>query len=263
MVAQLIIALVVTLLITGLASWRGSLSTSGAWGAILVGTFIIGLGGWQWGILLGAFFVTSSLLSHFKEEEKKAVAEKFDKGNQRDLGQVIANGGIGTLAAILSVLYETPFWFPFFIGVMATVTADTWATELGTLSRHPPRLITTGRIVPVGTSGGISLMGTAISATGGLFIGLLAGLITENRVITMVIAGALAGLIGSLSDSLLGATIQQISYCHVCQKETEKKQHCSQLTQPIRGFSWMNNDLVNLIASLIGGITAVWLLSFL
>jgi uncharacterized membrane protein len=147
---------------------------------------------------------------------------------------------------------------------MATVTADTWATELGTLSRRPPRLITNGRIVEVGTSGGVSLLGTAVSLIGGLLIGLAAGILESDYSIWLMAGvGAVDGLLGSLFDSLLGATVQQIYYCDVCQKDTERKIHkCGSPTRPLRGWSWLNNDLVNLWASLIGGGTAVllWLL---
>jgi uncharacterized membrane protein len=143
---------------------------------------------------------------------------------------------------------------------MATVTADTWATELGTLSKRPPRLITTGQIVEVGSSGGVSGLGTAVSLAGGLLIGLTAALLTGQ--FSLALLGGLGGLAGSLFDSLLGATVQQIFYCDVCQKETEKKVHkCGHHTRPVRGWAWLNNDLVNLIASVVGGCTAVvlWL----
>jgi uncharacterized protein (TIGR00297 family) len=238
--------------------WRDSLSRSGAVGALVVGILTFGLGGPDWGVLLGLFFVTSSLLSHYKEREKEAAAEKFEKGHQRDIAQVLANGGLGSLAAVLSVLIPAPFWFPFFLGVMATVTADTWATELGTLSKQPPRLISTGRVVEVGTSGGISLLGTAVSLAGGLLIGLAAALLASTPALAPI--GAVAGLVGSLFDSLLGATVQQIYYCDNCGKETERKLHkCGNPTRPLRGLPWLNNDLVNLFSSIVGGVTAVML----
>jgi uncharacterized protein (TIGR00297 family) len=262
-IEDLVIALLFSLIVVALFYWRGSLSRSGAAGALIVGTLIFGFGGVAWGVLLALFFISSSLLSHFREEEKKAAAEKFDKGHRRDIGQVMANGGLGSLIAVLSALAPSPVWYPMFIGAMATVTADTWATELGTLARRPPRLITSGRPVEVGTSGGVSPLGTAVSLAGGAVIGLTAALLPgELAPGIAILAGALGGLVGSLFDSLLGATVQQIYYCDVCQKDTERKLHkCGHETRSLRGWSWLNNDLVNLLASLIGGLIAatVWL----
>jgi uncharacterized protein (TIGR00297 family) len=205
------------------------------------------------------------LLSHFKEGEKRAAAEKFDKGHRRDIGQVLANGGAGALIAVLSAIWPSPGWFPLFLGVMATVNADTWATELGTLSRRPPRLITTGRVVEVGTSGGVSPLGTAVSFAGGLLIGLAAGLGDDRlTAVNTALIGGLAGLVGSAADSLLGATVQQIYYCDVCGKDTERRLHrCGNPTRPLRGWSWLNNDLVNLFSSLGGGLAALALFQLL
>jgi len=256
---NVLVAFFLSLVVVIIFYWRGSLSLSGAVGALIVGTLIFGLGGWVWGVLLAVFFVSSSLLSHFKEDEKKVAAEKFDKGHRRDIGQVMANGGLGSLVAVLSVLVPSEAWFPMFVGIMGTVTADTWATELGTLARRPPRLITTGQLVDVGTSGGVSPLGTAVSLAGGMIIGLAAALLYgEITPIVAVLAGALGGFLGSLVDSLLGATVQQVYYCDVCEKDTERKIHkCGNETRPLRGWSWLNNDLVNLLASFAGGLTAV------
>jgi uncharacterized protein (TIGR00297 family) len=263
---DILLALGLSLLIVALAYWRRSLAPSGAAAALLVGTLTFGLGGWVWGVLLGIFFVSSSLLSHYKEGQKQQMAEeKFDKSHRRDAGQVLANGGAGTLLAVASFLWPSPLWFYLFVGVMGTVTADTWATELGTLSRQPPRLITNGKRVEVGTSGGVSGLGTAVSFSGGLLIGLVAALLSPwsgpGPALALVAAGAVGGLSGSLFDSLLGATVQHIYYCCHCQKETEKKQHrCGHTTIPLRGWRWLNNDGVNFTASLIGGIVAgiIW-----
>ncbi len=259
--SDLALALLLSLLIAAVAGWRGSLSGSGVIGAVIVGTLTFGLGGWAWGVLLGLFFVSSSLLSHFKEEAKREAAEKFAKGHRRDFWQTMANGGLGALAALLSALAPSPLWLPLFVGVMATVTADTWATELGTLSPRPPRLITTGRVVAVGTSGGVSALGTLVSFAGGALIGAAAGLLlAPATLVPAALVGGAAGLAGSLFDSLLGATVQRIYYCDVCQKDTERKLHrCGHPTRPLRGFAWLNNDAVNLLASLVGGLVAAGL----
>ena len=86
--------------IGGLAYRRRSLSGSGVSGAVLVGTAIFGFGGWVRGLLLIAFFMSSSLLSHYHDRRKAALAEKFAKGNRRDLGQTLANGGMAALLAL-------------------------------------------------------------------------------------------------------------------------------------------------------------------
>ena len=260
MLNQLIIAVLLSAIIVALAYWRGSLSQSGAVGAMVVGTLTFGFGGWVWGVLLGLFFVSSSLLSHYKEREKKAVAEKFDKGHRRDMAQVFANGGLGAVIAVFNTVLPAPFWLPCFIGIMATVTADTWATELGTLSKQPPRLITTGKVVEVGTSGGVSLLGTAVSLIGGLLIGLFAGVLTGQNIGAAALMGAFGGLAGSLFDSLLGATVQQVYYCEMRQKVTEKKLNpLGHPNKPIRGWSWMSNDMVNMLSSIVGGTVAILL----
>ena len=61
---SLILGLVLSILIAFLAWRRGSLSQSGAAGAIVVGTLIFGLGGWVWGVLLAVFFISSSPVSY-------------------------------------------------------------------------------------------------------------------------------------------------------------------------------------------------------
>ncbi len=134
-------------------------------------TLIFAAGGWVWGALLITFFVLSSLLSRYRAQFKAGLAEKFAKGSQRDLGQVLANGGMGALLALAHAWLPHPVVLFAFAGAMATVNADTWATELGVLARRSPRLITTGRPVEPGTSGGISLPGTLATLAGGLRLG--------------------------------------------------------------------------------------------
>jgi len=154
-------------------------------------------------------------------------------------------------------------WFLACAGAMAAVNADTWATELGVLSRHPPRLITTGRRVEVGTSGGITWLGTGASLAGALFIGLLAGLaaliLGQGWAVAAasLLGAAVGGTAGSLFDSLLGATVQAIYRCDTCGKETESKIHrCGTETRLVRGWPWLGNDVVNFLASAVGALVA-------
>ena len=254
-------------LVVGVIGYRrGALSGSGVVGALITGTLIFGLGGWEWGVLLLAFFVSSSVLSFYRARDKRKLAEKFAKGHRRDLGQALANGGLAALLAVLSKLLPVGgggwegAWFFACAGAMAAVNADTWATELGVLSPNPPRLITTGRRVEVGASGGVTWLGTGASLGGALLIGLLGGLILRQGWTVagaLLLAATVGGLAGSLFDSLLGATVQAIYRCDACGKETERKVHgCGTQTRLLRGWRWLDNDLVNFTASAVGALVA-------
>ena len=157
-------------------AWRaGALSPSGAVAAALTGGMIFGLGGWGWAVLLLAFFISSSALSRLFRKRKAALDEKFAKGSTRDWGQVVANGGLGALLAAAHAVFPEAAWpWVAFAGAMAAVNGDTWATELGVFSRAAPRLITSGRQVERGTSGGVSALGYAAVIGGALLVGLLA-----------------------------------------------------------------------------------------
>ncbi len=250
-----------------LAYRRRSLSRSGVAGAMATGTTTVGMGGWSWGLTLIFFFVSSSFLSHFRAHEKAATAEdKFSKGSQRDLLQVAANGGVATALALvygLSSEHELQQTLKAgYIGALATATADTWATELGVLSSRPPRLITTGKQTAPGTSGGITLPGTASSATGALALGTFFWFIQRKRKenFALPFIALISGLLGSLFDSFLGATFQAMYFCPTCQKETERRVHnCDNKTEILRGFPWLNNDGVNFLSTLFGAIAAMLL----
>jgi len=264
---RLLLGLLFSTAIGLIAYKRRSLSRSGIVGAIATGTATFGLGGWSWGLSLIFFFVSSSLFSHFRAHDKEAAAaDKFSKGSQRDISQVFANGGLAALLAIGYGLVRSHslrrLFRAGFTGAMATATADTWATELGILSTDTPRLITTGKPVAPGTSGGITLLGTAASALGAISSGLAFWLLQrcQKTLAILPLLALVSGLAGSLADSFLGATMQAIYYCPTCHKETERHIHsCGTRTTPLRGIAWFNNDVVNFVATLSGGLIAAGL----
>lgn len=244
------------------AAYRaGSLSRSGAWGAFLEGTIIFGLGGWRWAVLLLAFFISSSALTRLNAKRKAALAAKFEKGGQRDIGQVLANGGVATLFAGLHFFFPQASWtWMAFAASLAAVNADTWSTELGVLNPSMPRLITNGKPVERGTSGGISLYGSLAAAGGAALIAVLAGFVRPLGNFWAIIGIAiLGGLLGAMFDSLLGATVQAIYYCPQCHKETEKHPFhtCGTETIQVRGWKWLDNDMVNLGCAVMGAAIGI------
>ena len=244
---QLLLGLILASIVSYLAYRAHSLDRSGTLAATVVGTIVFGVGGWQWAILLLAFFVTSSGLSRAFKKRKQGLDEKFSKGHQRDAGQVLGNGGLATAFVLVHALYpESSLGWVGFAAALAAVNADTWATELGVLNPTPPRILTNLRKrVEKGTSGGISLFGTLASLAGSALIAFLAALFTDNWSLLPLIT--LAGLAGSLFDSFLGATVQAMYYCPTDQKETEKHplHTCGAETVHIRGWKWLDNDWVN------------------
>ena len=258
---QLGVGFLLAALVSFLAWKAQALSFSGAVAAGVLGTIIFGLGGLAWAILLLTFFISSSLLSKAFPSRKANIAEKFSKGARRDAGQVLANGGVAGVIVLLHAIFPGAYWiWAAFAASLAAVNADTWGTELGVLSPTTPRLITTLKPVVRGTSGGISLVGTIASLGGAMFIALPAALMwggefdispDTDRVLHFGLV-ALSGFLGSLIDSVLGATVQCIYHCAVCDKETERHpEHiCGSRTTRLRGWRWLNNDWVNTFCAL-------------
>lgn len=244
-------------------AWRaGALDGSGAGAATLLGGLVYGIGGIPWAILLIAFFTSSSMLSRSFQSRKKLLEEHYAKGGRRDWAQVAANGGAGAIflgAAALDFIPVNWAWLAF-AASLATVSADTWATELGMLSLKPPRLISTWAAVTQGTSGGITLTGSLAALTGATLIAVLAAWLGPLSS-WMAAAGlvALAGLLGSFVDSTLGATVQAMYYCLHCERETERHplHHCGTKTELRRGWAWLNNDWVNFLSSLFAAGVAL------
>ncbi len=249
------------------AERRGSLTRSGAAGAVITGTTIFGFGGLSWGLTLIYFFLSSTFLSHFKEREKSAVAaDKFSKGSRRDLGQALANAGVASAAALgYGLRRHSPGPAPLlaaFVGALATANADTWATEVGTLSKDEPRLITNGQRVPPGTSGGVTLLGTSAAVAGAVSVGAVAAALGAGRGTSLrghlPLLAVIGGMAGTLCDSLLGATAQAMYWCPRCQTETERRVHrCGQETRALRGIGWLENDGVNFVSTAAGALVAV------
>jgi uncharacterized protein (TIGR00297 family) len=263
MLLQLLMALALAAIISLAANRAHSLTVRGAIAATILGAIVFGLGGWKWATLLLAFFVLSSALTKAFGRSKEGLSEKYAKGAERDAGQVLSNGGMAGLFVLMHALFPAEAW-PWigYAGSLAAVNADTWATELGVLDPKGPRLITSpGRVVEKGTSGGVTLAGTASSVLGAFLIGFASAVLYPLPFWKILLAVTFAGFSGSLIDSFLGATLQAMYLCTVEKKETEKHpmHTCGAPTILIRGWAWLNNDLVNVACGVTGGLTALFL----
>ena len=228
-----------------------ALSFSGAIGTIVVGCFI-SLGYKVEGLLLiGAFFVSSSIWS--KLIKKQDSSEIIVKGSRRDYIQVFANGAIPASFSLLYFVNPHEWIIVGFITAIAVANSDTWASEIGPLSKKQPIHILSLKKVDTGTSGAISLFGTIASLIGSVFIATIGFLLFEISIFTLWWV-ALFGIVGCFLDTILGATIQAQYTCKKCGKITEKNSHCNESTTLTKGVRIMNNDMVNISAILLATI---------
>ena len=212
------------------------LTPGGLAAALAVGGAVaVGLG-WRGAVLLLAFFVSGSMLTQAD-------------GRPRNARQVVANGGAAAVAALFG-------WWNVAAGALASATADTWATEIGSFSPRPPRLITTWAPVPRGASGGITVLGTAGGVAGAAAMAAVASALHPRGMAPGLVV-AVAGVVGMLADSVLGATVQGIFECARCGARFERAGTvCHEPVRLVRGWRWLDNDGVNVVATLVGAGTA-------
>jgi uncharacterized protein (TIGR00297 family) len=249
----LLLSLALAVSAAGTAFALRTLTLDGAVAAAVIGSATIAAG-WAWALPLLAFFAGSSLLSRFGPSPNEDVA----KTGARDAAQVLANGGIPTSAALAHLIQIPGPWALVCASSLAAANADTWATEFGKFSRLLPRLITSGRRVSPGVSGGITPLGTTGAVAGSLTITVIALASTLVSPVQAVDV-ALAGVGGALIDSVLGATVQERRWCPVCAALTEQTEHrpCGTGTDVAGGVPRLNNDAVNLLAGASGAVLAV------
>jgi len=261
MVGRTALGLLLAALLSAAAYRRRMLSLSGAVAAVVIGTIALGAGGWTPAVLLVLFFVTSSLFTRLARSLRPELQTSYAKGGRRDARQVLANGFLPALFALLDLVYPQVNWLLAIVAALAAAAADTWATEWGVFARRQPRRITDWKLVPAGTSGGITPLGTLGSVSGAFVIAAAASLLEGST--EFMLLGLFSGILGSAFDSVLGATVQAQYICRECQKVTE--QHpihkvCGTKTSHYSGIAWIDNDVVNLSANAFGALIAlIWM----
>ena len=229
--------------LVGFLAWRvRALTLSGAIVAAGVGFCHLAFGGWLAAGALLTFFGTSTALSKLGKHKKERLG--FEKSGQRDAWQVLANGGVAALSAVLGHPEAM-------LGALAAANADTWATELGSLFGGKPRRVINFAPAEPGESGAVSVIGTLAALAGAALLGLLSLYGGQGGLFLTV---TLAGFIGALADSVLGATLQ----AQWRDKDTGRWSEIP-LGHPARGVSWLRNDAVNILATFVGAVTATLL----
>jgi uncharacterized protein (TIGR00297 family) len=257
-VTRLAVGVVLAALIALAARRAGTLSPTGSAAAVALGAVAVAAG-WSWAALLVLYFVSSVALTRFRAAAKAArTGAVVAKGGARDAVQVLANGGAFGMAGVLWLVSGLDAWRVLAAGALAAAASDTWATEIGTLARRPPRSIVSWRQVATGTSGGVSTPGIAAAIAGAAFVALAALALGWPR--GTAAAGFAGGIAGSTIDSLLGATVQVRRWCDRCNATTERKTHgCGGATRVVGGLAWLDNDAVNALSTACGGLLGLLL----
>lgn len=222
-----------------------ALTTDGAVAAAIIGFVVFGWGRMAAAWPLLVFFATASALTRVSARLRRRVDHakagfsnaSFSDAKGRRAPQVLANGGVAAAVVAASWIWPHPLWTAAFAGAIATSTADTWATELGVMSRRAPVLITTWKPAQPGQSGAVSLAGTLAGGAGAALIAAVAAVtfgrdalgasVTVNPPF-LTLAALAGGTIGMLLDSVLGATVQARYRCPACHAVTEERYHmCS------------------------------------
>ncbi len=265
MIEQLVIGLSVSVIVATIGFVCRALTGWGAISAVLVGTAVIWGVSWGGALLLGAFFASSSALSVFAGAQLLG-----EKSGRRDAMQVFANGGFAALAALYALWGNELVVFTVVAGSLAAATSDTWATEIGSLSNQRPRFIVSRTPTIVGESGGVTKLGLFAAVAGAVFIGLIASICAVLQYQTASFAAVLvvvsiAGLTGSVVDSLAGEFLQSKRWCPACQEVSEStSHHCGCSTVRWSGSVWIDNDMVNAFCtgSAAGfSLVAAWLIA--
>lgn len=258
---ELIIGILGALIVSLVARRMKALTVSGAVAAFVVGGCIFSFGGIEGAVILIAFFLSGSLLSKLNPHTNQS------QKNGRDYKQVLSNGiapAIGVLLTALTPIIREQATV-FFLASLATATADTWATEIGVRYSNRVFNIFSFRPMQKGLSGGVSVIGLVASILGAMFIALLpmlpfwqgekmCGLVLIN-VLPIV---AIAGFLGALIDSLLGATIQA-KY----QKDGIYIEENLAAATKVSGVRFIDNNIVNLISTIWGGLIGVGIMNLL
>ncbi|MGD0637187.1 MAG: DUF92 domain-containing protein [Nitrososphaerales archaeon] len=268
--ADLILALgeLLIVIVFALVAIRAkALDRGGFLASVAVGYAIFLGGGWQWFLIIASFFILGVGFTWFKYEYKKSIGSAQEKGGARNWPNILANGGLAAVFGLTELAFGGSVFAVLFVGAMSAAASDTVATELGLLSKSDPRLISrpSVRVAP-GMSGGVTalgFLGTLLASTAIGIIAALVAVIGGASPLEIVLVAITGGVVGSVADSLVGATLQRKAVCVVCGKPSENFVHCGEPTKQQSGLSHIDNNIVNLIATIAGAAGSLALFALL
>lgn len=237
----------------------GWLTTSGALVMMVLGSTIFALSP-EMAFYLILFFASSYTIQACKRTVQTQLAS--DKNGPRDAWQVLANCGPLLLFLLLEHGIQDDRVILCQITAIAAATADTWSSEVGVLSKRPPRLLFSLKPATAGLSGAVSLLGTLAGAVGSGFIAFTWWLphwfLKGEMSLSIGLLVWLGGFFGTLIDSLLGALFQ-VKYRTATGELTDKAHAGQQTNSYAKGLPFLSNDGVNFVTGLCSGLLVLFL----
>lgn len=226
-------ATIANAVVAGIGYVAGTVTGGGALCGAAIGIVILGTTGWSgWGLLL-ATFALAVIASRLGWTRKATLGIAEPRAGRRGAANALANTGIATIAAFLAAAtYATEPALVAFVAALAAGGSDTVASEIGKAWGRRTFLVTTFGEAPPGTSGAVSLEGTAAGVAAAFALaglGVVLHLVPGSALIAIV-AGATAG---SLVESVLAASFERDGI--------------------------LDNDVLNLINTAVAALLAVWI----
>ena len=178
----------------------------GVYAAAALGIIVGALGHWTWLVILLGFLGTAHKATKWRFEEKAAKGLSESSDGHRSWGNVVANGGLPGLVAIIAFIlddHENGVWL--FSAAVSVAAADTFASEIGCLDERV-RMITTMKKCEPGLNGGFSPNGQLAALVGSTIIAVLAFVSEANIELAALVA--VVGWLGCQIDSILGAVLE-------------------------------------------------------
>jgi len=225
--ARVLPALLVTSLFGLLGYLSRGVTRSGAIAGTGVAFFIylgLGLGGF---VTLFCVFALTWLTTRIGYSRKRRLGLAESRSG-RNAGQVLANVAMAAGFALLSIFYG--IFSLAAVAALAEAASDTASSELGEVLSGHARLMTNLRTVEPGTNGAVSVPGTLAGMLAALLVSYCAVLLHVLPAPAFWLIAA-AGYLGTVIDSLFGATL-------------ERKR-------------WLNNNQVNFLSTFSAGLIAL------
>ena len=230
------------------------LTRSGAFASLMLGFIVLGYGHLLFYILMLSFLFSSLLINKVIIRLIPNIKESVKDHEPRRWVNVLANGSWLGIASLVYYFNPSNVIIALAIISMATATADTWASEIGTLSLETPWTIIKRQTLATGLSGGVTWLGLIASLIGSLFITLislpviiqLSGWTQLTFVLSVFLT--FVGFAGSLVDSILGELFQA-KFKTTSHEIVEIMHHSNDVL--ISGVRWMDNHMVNFLSNVI------------